>query len=184
MQHSSNNLFDNLFDEDDDELTEYQRITKRNTPEQLLASIPIIYEYATGGEMQSIYGNMDYNTGYVGWANIVKGLNGKLTDTNKRARIKDFDIDLDIRYLARLWIEQQGLCAITGVEMQFQAGSLTQKNPYNLSIDRIYNSRGYVKGNVQLITHWANNAKSTWDESVLKEMITHSARKLVAQHSI
>jgi hypothetical protein len=175
----TNNLFADLFDKDEDsELTEYQRVTKRNTAKQLLASIPIIYEYATGGEMQSIYGNMDYNTGYVGWANIVKGLNGKLTDTNKRARIKDFDIDLDIRYLARLWIEQQGLCAITGVEMQFQAGSLTQKNPYNLSIDRVCNSQGYVKGNIQLITHWANNAKSTWDESVLKEMIKISADRL------
>lgn len=59
-------------------------------------------------------------------------------------------------------------CPILGVPLAKYRGKLT-KNSY--SLDRVDNSKGYVPGNVQVISMWAN---------VLKEQLTlEQARKLV-----
>lgn len=108
------------------------------------------------------------------WSTVVKALNTKLTDTTKRARKMNFSIDINIRYLCTLWIQQQGRCALTGEIMTFESGSLWDKNPTAMGIDRIDNNYGYTQTNTRLLTHWANNTKSTWSEDIFRKMITQS----------
>lgn len=105
------------------------------------------------------------------WYYITIGLNGRITSSRKRSAKMNFDMDIDLEHLVELWIKQRGRCTLTGLIMSFSAGSQQDKNPYSCSVDRIDNSKGYVKGNVRLITHWANNAKSTWDNKVFKQCI-------------
>jgi len=112
------------------------------------------------------------------WYRVVIGLNGKLSDSKKRAAKMDFDYDLDLLYIAEKWIDQKGCCAITKMPLSFETGTLWDKNPLVCSIDRIDNNQGYVKHNVRLVTHWANNAKSTWSETIFEEMIRNTYKQL------
>jgi hypothetical protein len=71
-------------------------------------------------------------------------------------RRKEFNID--IQYLIDLYESQNGLCNISGVKMTYDHG----KKATNISIDRINNNIGYVKGNIQLTCYIANIMKSTF----------------------
>jgi hypothetical protein len=53
---------------------------------------------------------------------------------------------------------QNGLCAITGIEMTRVTGS--GRISTNISIDRIDSSKGYSKENIQLVCHAVNIMKS------------------------
>ena len=119
------------------------------------------------------YSSLAYETS-AEWSSVVRALNAKLIDTVKRSRKMNYPIDLDIRYLCELWLRQQGRCALTGEIMTFESGSLWDKNPFGMGIDRIDNNQGYTKTNTRLLTHWANNAKSTWSEETFQKMITQS----------
>ena len=105
------------------------------------------------------------------WYCTVMGLSENLTNSKKRAAKFNWRCDLDLAYLANLWFEQQGRCALTGMILDYESGSLDNKNPYRTSVDRIDNDLGYVKGNVRLLCHWANNAKSTWDDKLFESFI-------------
>jgi hypothetical protein len=39
-------------------------------------------------------------------------------------------------------------------------------------------NRGYIKGNVRLLTHWANNAINTWDDQLFEQMVWKTSQKL------
>jgi hypothetical protein len=71
------------------------------------------------------------------------------------AKRKDIPCDINADYIISLWELQQGRCALTGVEMEITG----EPGPNNLSIDRIAPDRGYVRGNVQLVTYRANQSK-------------------------
>lgn len=48
-------------------------------------------------------------------------------------------------------------CPITGVKIEINTGKCKQNSP---SLDRIDNSKGYIKGNVRVISNRANHCKS------------------------
>lgn len=110
--------------------------------------------------------NEDYE-----WYQVVINLSEKLSDSKKRAKKHGFEFDLDLPYLAELWIDQKGRCALTGIVMEHKGGDLWNKNFRRFGIDRIDNNKGYIKGNVRLTCHWSNNAKSTMSDDELKEFI-------------
>lgn len=118
---------------------------------------------------------------YSNWYHVVSSLSSKLSDTKKRARNHNFECNIDLHYLAELWIDEKGLCNDSKLPMSFEAGSQSDKNPFSCSIDRIDNAMGYVKGNVRLVTHWANNSKSTWDKSVVETFILATAKRLLEE---
>lgn len=117
------------------------------------------------------------DTNYV-WYRTVLGLSENLTNSKKRANKNNWQCNLTLKYLAELWFEQRGRCALTGVLLDYETGDLSSKNPFRTSIDRIDNSRGYIKGNVRLVTHWANNAKSTWDDQIFAKFINAASDKI------
>lgn len=57
--------------------------------------------------------------------------------------------------LIELWDDQEGRCAISGVEMTFKRGSILRVSP-----DRINNDLGYVEGNVRLVCWYLNKMRS------------------------
>ncbi len=68
--------------------------------------------------------------------------------------------------LIRLYEKQNGLCAISNLQMDFKSGSL-----YSISIDRIDNSIGYDKDNIQLTCRWANIGRGTASLEEMKKVV-------------
>lgn len=112
------------------------------------------------------------------WYIVVSGLSAKCGDSKKRAKNHGWDYNLTLSYMAELWINQEGRCALTGAIMSFTTGSQSDKNPMSCSFDRIDNTQGYVKGNVRLLTHWANNTKSTWGHDIFETMVLNASKHL------
>ena len=106
-----------------------------------------------------------------GWYTILINLSEKISDSKKRARKRGLRFNLDLPYLAEMWINQRGRCALVGVIMDYQSGSRHDKNPYRFGLDRIDNELGYVKGNVRITCHWGNNARNTWADDTFKDLI-------------
>lgn len=70
-----------------------------------------------------------------------------------RARKKGWDFDLSVEDILPL----PRTCPILGLELISAIGG---RDPRSYSLDRIDNSRGYVRGNVQVISQRANLLKS------------------------
>ena len=87
-----------------------------------------------------------------------------------RQRNKDFDLTLE--YLKELWESQNGVCPFTGFELEARTYDGKSDNPLNIrsaSVDRIDNSKGYVKGNVRFVSVMFNFARNTFsDEEVIE----------------
>lgn len=64
---------------------------------------------------------------------------------------------LPLEYVQDIYKYQNGLCAISGVEMTHIRGQ--GKVPTNISIDRIDSSKEYEVGNIQLVCHYVNTMK-------------------------
>lgn len=76
-------------------------------------------------------------------------------------------IEVDLDYVYDVGASQDFLCALTGEELEFTRGGSQWLgkwcNPNSCTIDRIDSSKGYVKGNIQLITWKANCLKQHLD---------------------
>jgi hypothetical protein len=82
-------------------------------------------------------------------------------------------IEVSLDYVYNVGADQDFFCALTGNELEFTRGG--QKwlgkwcNPNSCTIDRIDSDKGYVKGNIQLITWKANCLKQHLDNEELIE---------------
>jgi hypothetical protein len=78
-------------------------------------------------------------------------------------------INIDLEYLKTLWDNQQGKCAVTKLDLQIKhihtKKRRTDKNPYQASLDRIDNSKGYIKGNVRFVCLIFNYARNTFQDT-------------------
>lgn len=95
-----------------------------------------------------------------------------------RSKDKNLKFNLDIEYLLSLWEENQGCCALTGQEFDLSPwGGKSQVSPKAPSIDRVDPKKGYVKGNVRLITYHMNISLSDFGteefESLVKAYLRH-----------
>jgi hypothetical protein len=85
-----------------------------------------------------------------------------------KGRNKEYNLDLD--YIIDLYVEQCGKCKISNILMTYKHCSETLNSSTNISIDRIDSSKGYIKGNIQLLTSWANTMKNSKSTKELIEM--------------
>jgi len=84
-------------------------------------------------------------------ANLWQNLRGNAARRNISVNIEKSDIQ-------RLYDDQGGLCAVTGLPMQFSALE-SGKNSYAVSVDRIDSSRGYYQDNIRLVCARVNLMK-------------------------
>ena len=87
----------------------------------------------------------------------------------KREKKHRFDaaiLDITVDYIKELIEAQQNKCAYSGVEFIWEYGS--NQKP---SLDRIDSSKGYIKGNVHLVTTIVNQAKSDLMEIEFLKMV-------------
>lgn len=82
----------------------------------------------------------------------------KMWDIKRRNK----ECTITTEFLEELWHIQNGLCALTGIEMQLGGNHPTRRiNMYRASVDRIDSTIGYIPNNTQLVCAWANLAKTT-----------------------
>jgi hypothetical protein len=74
-----------------------------------------------------------------------------------------------IKSLVELWKQQQGKCAVTGIEMVWCKGRTL---PESMSIDRIDQTKGYEIGNVRLVCYQVNTFRGRWSDEQMVEMAT------------
>ena len=77
--------------------------------------------------------------------------------------------DVDIKYLETLWEQQDGICPFTKQKLVLKKYSDDNISaPYSASIDRIDNSKGYMKGNIRFVALMFNYARNRFsDEQVI-----------------
>jgi len=88
------------------------------------------------------------------------------------ANYQGVEYSLDAEYLKSIWT---GRCSIFGLDIHLKTGC--RSDPYHAEVDKIIPKYGYVKGNVQWVSHRANRLKdnATIDEleKVLENMRKH-----------
>lgn len=83
-------------------------------------------------------------------------------------------VTITVEDLLKMFDEQKGLCALSGIRMTWATG---KTEPTSISIDRIDNAKGYIQGNVRLICTSVNAFKSTMTDAEMIEI----AKKIVAK---
>lgn len=93
---------------------------------------------------------------------------------SKRRQAFVLDCNLTLNDLKEVWDKQQGICPLSGQAMIIAPTSentwenkKTAYSPYKASLDRIDNSKGYVKSNVRFVAYMANTARGTWSDEEL-----------------
>lgn len=80
-------------------------------------------------------------------------------------------IDIDPEYIWGLFLKQNRLCALSGIELSFpKTGRNEDYKMSTASLDRIDSSMGYVKGNVQWVHKTINIMKNVYSQDVFIEM--------------
>lgn len=78
-----------------------------------------------------------------------------VSSAHKRAKKFNLPFDIDTEYLLSIAVER---CPVFSKSLKYGGGSATDMSP---SLDRIVPTKGYVKGNVQIISNLANQMKSS-----------------------
>lgn len=79
--------------------------------------------------------------------------------TKAKLRNQEYDLAVDWEYLLSLWDQQNGLCAYSKMPLFIEAN-----HPHVVSLDRVDSSKGYVKGNLQLVSWMINKMKQDFGE--------------------
>lgn len=90
--------------------------------------------------------------------NVTYYIKDRFYGAKHRAAKKNIPFNLTIEYLEKLWEEQNGICAISGIVMSHTI--LEGKLDTNASIDKKEPSLGYIQGNVQFVCNRVNMMKS------------------------
>jgi hypothetical protein len=88
---------------------------------------------------------------------VTSKMRSMLKGAQTRARDNGREFDLDLDHLFQLYIE---VCPILGIDILWEnSGRVRHGSP---SLDRVDNKQGYIKGNVQIISHRANSLKKDY----------------------
>ena len=111
--------------------------------------------------------------------NILKFLGDNLRRAANRGSLSQ-KIEVDLDYVYDVGASQDFFCALTGEELEFTRGGQIWLgkwcNPYSCTIDRIDSTKGYVEGNIQLITWKANCLKQHLDNEEFIDFCKDVAR--------
>ena len=83
----------------------------------------------------------------------------KFLNKVKNAKKEKIEFSLSLIQFSKLMREER--CALTGIELTHQKDHIP--SPTDITIDRLDNKKGYVRGNVAAVCFAANNIKSFWE---------------------
>jgi len=106
------------------------------------------------------------------WKGYKEISGNRWNDIIQNAKARNLVLEITIKDIYDLFKEQQGLCALTGIELKLGEGS----NRGNASLDRIDSDKGYINGNVQWIHKDINRMKNSFSQEYFIKMC-----KLVAK---
>lgn len=86
----------------------------------------------------------------------------------ERAKKKNRTFTVGIRFLEKLWQDQGGRCALSGIP--FAPYGEKVNFPFTPSLDRIDSKKGYIEGNVRFILFGLNTALSNYGLEVYLEI--------------
>lgn len=97
----------------------------------------------------------------------------------KSSKERNHTYNVDCSYLKQIWEQQNGICPITNRKLELRTHSYTNmKHPYSASLDRIDNTKGYVKDNVRFVSLIFNYARNTFSDNEVidfcKAVIEHN----------
>lgn len=102
-----------------------------------------------------------------------------LYQLQQNAIASDRTVDVTSEYLWELFQSQNGLCALTGLKLEWITSNTKHKGrTFTASLDRIDNSKDYIRGNVQWVHKDINKLKSDLTQSRFIELC-----KLVAMYN-
>ena len=96
------------------------------------------------------------------WTGVGEISGNMIYSIKAHAAQRDIPFDISGNELWELFLNQNRKCFLTGVELTFQ--SYSKSTDGTASLDRIDNTKGYVKGNVQWIHKNINKMKSDFDQ--------------------
>jgi hypothetical protein len=105
---------------------------------------------------------------------IKKEFWNRLTSRAKQLNM-DIQIDITPEYVWNLFLQQDRKCALSGVDLYFN--QKCRDKIQTASLDRIDNTRGYVKGNVQWVHKDINRMKNVFTQEYFIETCKRIAEK-------
>jgi len=99
---------------------------------------------------------------------LISAIRHRISDAKgrtKKAKGKLPECTISADYMFELFNKQQGKCALSGVPLKLEVGSLTV-----LSIDKIRPEKGYTIGNVQWVAWAVNRAKGEMSQQMFLDM--------------
>lgn len=101
-------------------------------------------------------------------AHIKALIGGCITRTKgmtKKGSVRNKECTITVEDIKKIYKEQNGKCKISGIQMTSTIGC--GKQPYNISIDRKDNTKGYIIDNIQLVCSHVNIMKGAISEQQL-----------------
>jgi len=86
-------------------------------------------------------------------SNLIKSM---LNNARGRATKKGLLFNLDLKYLNELWRKCDKRCELSNIPFEMKV--YNKPHPFRPSIDKIDNTKGYIKGNVRIILWGLNRA--------------------------
>lgn len=121
--------------------------------------------------LEYYYKNRDNNMMNYKWR-----LNKLYMMAKSRSSKKGRDINISTDYLIELWDLSGGRCAISGRPFELKYSDDGGPHPDGPSLDRVDSSKGYIIGNVRLVTYHVNTALSSFGEDKLIELMESITR--------
>ena len=88
----------------------------------------------------------------------------------ERSNRKNLTFNLNGNYLWKLFLKQNRCCSLSGIEIVFpKAWGIRSKTQITASLDRIDSNKGYIKGNIQVISIICNHAKNNLTHNEMLE---------------
>lgn len=110
------------------------------------------------------------------WKGVGEIPQSYFSSVENNAKIRKLDFDITIEDMWDKFLEQNGVCALSGQTM-LPPLAKNNKNPLKSSLDRISSDKGYVKDNIQWVVIDVNNMKSNLTEEYFVRLC-----KLVAEN--
>jgi len=145
---------------------DYQKKKESQTPAQKEAIRKKVREIARAKKAEpENFGKLEFNA-----------LKNRVKAKAKDGRVMGFNLTPE--YIQKVFNECNGKCVLTGLDFSMELGTKKKRNPSRPSVDRISSSKGYVKGNIQIVLAIVNTMKMDYTDDILHPVIKAWASKI------